>query len=177
MSHHIALATGLGSSFIARFSEWSDELEKLLDDEPSGIDAVDYNWTEWRQFVRNVIRDKNRGKVIMVGHSNGVYFACKVAQELSKHGIKVDYLAAIDPTLKPFPKLGGNVIMADEFRASRGFVAFGRKLSRGRMATLKAGREFRGALSVQTIRGGHTEIASNPIVRKHIVETINGILE
>lgn len=177
MTHHIALATGLGSSFIARFTKWSKELEPLLDDLPNGIDAVHYNWTEWRQFVRNVIRDKNRGKVIMVVHSNGAYFGAKAAQDLSKHRIKVDYLAVMDPTLKPFPKLGGNVIMADEFRASRGFVALGRRISCKRLATLKAGREFRGTLNVQTIRGGHTEIASNPIVRRHIVETINGILE
>ena len=177
MTHHIALATGLGSSFIARFTKWSKELEPLIDDLPAGIDATRHNWTSWKEVTNNIIRDKNRGKVILAGHSNGVYFACKVAHELSKHGIKVDYLAAIDPTLKPFPKLGGNVIMADEFRASRGFVAFGRRMSGKRLATLKAGREFRGTLSVQTIRGGHTEIASNPIVRKHIVETINGILE
>lgn len=177
MSHHIPLATGLGSSVFARFTEWSRELEPLLDDLPNGVDATRHNWTAWREVAQNIIRDKNRGKVILVGHSNGVWFACKIAEILAKKGIKVDYLAAIDPTLKPFPKLGGNVIMADEFRATRGFVAMGRKMSCGRLATLKAGREFRGTLNVQTIRGGHTQIASNQIVRRHIVETINGILE
>lgn len=168
--------SGLGSSIIPRFRKGTEEIEDAIDE--IGVDAQHRIWNEWMDVAPKLVLDGQRGEEIaLVGHSNGVIACTGIAQWLDTYGVKVHYLAAIDPTAAAFPEIGANVDVVDEFHASFGWPAITRALTRGKRGALQFGRRFKGLHTKFDIGGGHVAAASNDFVRDRIVTEIEHLRE
>lgn len=180
MRPEIHIFSGLGSSLFQSLRRGTDQLEHLIDQMPGNADAKTHIWNDWRRVADDITshhRKDGSTPVILIGHSNGVFASTKIAEVLAGRGIHVRYIAAIDPTLKWFPKVGYNVMQVDEFHASRGFVAIGRKLSRGRKATIHGDKEFQGVHHVFKHRASHVGVAGLAAVHNVIGSKVRTILK
>ena len=179
MKAEIHIFSGLGSSVFRGLRRGTDQLEHLIDQMPGDADAKTHIWNDWASVAESIIarhRQSEKRPIILIGHSNGVFASAKIAERLATWGIRVDYIAAIDPTLKRFPEVGSNVRLVDEFRASRGFVALGRRLSKGRKATVRRNASFGGAYRVFNHRASHVGIAGLAAVHNAIGREVRKLL-
>ena len=175
----IFVLSGLGSSVVSYFRKGTDEIDRILD-EMTGNQSETLVWNKWEDVVE-AIKGKDPKKVIIifVGHSNGVYGCMSAARELGLLGFVVHYIAAIDPTLKPFPKAGANILHIDEFHASSGGVSFVRglfKIVRLWTGRIKKSPDFQGTHKIKKIRGGHVGIVSDPKLQSIIKNKVSEIL-
>ncbi len=179
-SHVIA---GLGGPFVA----WGTKaLDKLFDDLSPIWDATHWYHRSWGKCADGIIeRQKRYGDkpiVILVGHSYGALRCQQIATRLRYHQIQVDYIAGIDPTALRYkhPKMviPNNVVLVDEFHASRGWPKFARrrdpKGGKGGMYVFPD--TWKGKRKVTPVRGGHIACASNPITRNKIMNQVKAIL-
>lgn len=168
--------SGLGSSIIPRFRKGTEEIEDAIDE--IGVDAQHHIWNEWMDVAPRLVLDGQRGeKIALVGHSNGVIACTGIAQWLGTYGVKVGYLAAIDPTAAAFPEIGSNVEVVDEFRAPFGWPGVARLLTGEKRGALQFDRRFKGLHTVFDIGGGHVAAASDDFVRDRIVTEIEHLVE
>lgn len=176
----IHIFSGLGSSLFRGLRKGTDQLEHLIDQMPGDANAQTHVWNKHEDVAREIIAKRNRSTlkhpIILVGHSNGVLACMEIAKTLNSRGIKVSYIAAIDPTLKSFPAADGKIDHIDEFHASRGFVAFGRRLSRGRKASVHTGANFTGKHTVHRHRAGHAGVAGLAAVHNVIGRRVRMLL-
>lgn len=171
MTAQIHIFSGLASSVFSSLRKGTDELERVIDGLPSSADAQTHIWNDWKDVAKNIVAARKGGNaspIILIGHSNGVLACAEVAQVLYRRGIDVDYMAAIDPTLKSFPVIQNNVKLIDEFHASRGFVALGRWFSRGKKASIITAKRYKGTLNKKKYRASHVGVVSLAAVRKRI---------
>ncbi|WP_299073803.1 hypothetical protein [uncultured Paraglaciecola sp.] len=176
---HVVLFTGLSSSISPKLRKWAYHLEGVIEGitfDEDGIDAKVEIWDDWRDTLRLILADPDPGIIMVFGHSNGVYAGNELINALEKHGITVHYYAAIDPTLKRFPSLGSNVEVVDQFNATSGIVAIGRKLSCGKLGKLHPARRFTGKLTSYTVKGSHTGIASSSKLRKIVKKSLAKVM-
>ena len=167
----IHVFSGLGSSIIPRYREGTNKLEKLIDALPGENDAITHIWDEWEMVADAIIKRRGRrfqtAPVILVGHSNGVYAALKIAHKLNRAGIRVAYLASIDRTLKACPDLPENVDFCHDFRA-----ALGRLWGKVRPAP-----NFTGKFQVVNLPGvSHVDAASHPEVHRTILAKVDQLI-
>lgn len=178
MKAQIHIFSGLASSVFSSLRKGTDDIERVIDGLPSSADAQTHIWNDWKDVAKKIVADSRGGNtspIILIGHSNGVLACAEIAQVLYRRGIDVDYIAAIDPTLKSFPTIQNNVKLIDEFHASRGFVALGRWLSRGRKASIITAKRYKGVLRTKKYSASHVGIVSLAVVRDRI-KNISGLL-
>lgn len=91
------------------FSQGLNKIETRLQDE--GVDAHLVSGPQWGKLSRQIVDAHEAGELneplVIVGHSLGADDAVRIARSLEKHGIEVDSLALIDPTIPP--EIPGNV--------------------------------------------------------------------
>lgn len=176
----IHIFSGLGSSIVASFRSGTNYLEKIIDELPSEADAKTHIWNNWDNVYRDILRKKINGTlegpIILVGHSNGVFACMMIAEKLKMHNVKVDYIGSIDATLKAFPEAGWNVDFIHDFHATRGMVALGRRMSKGKRATVLPNKKFKGELKPIRVSSGHVAASSNLIVIKTISEKVKELI-
>jgi len=158
------------------------EIDKLIDK----LSPVACNHWAWQKsavvadtIIKNIKKD-GPCVVILGGHSYGVLAAIRVARELEKAKIKVDYLFAIDPTAGHSQGKEmiayKNIKYIDEFWATSGFPAMMRKLTKKKQATLKVSEDFPGTHLVHIIPGGHIPCAKNEKVHKIVLDKVKEII-
>ncbi len=125
-------------------------------------------YADWREVADEIKamheRDMLPRPLCLFGHSNGGYAVLKIAQELNRHGIQVDYLGIIDLTLKPSPHVYGNVKLVQEFHSAYAKV----KLNK----TFRGKHEFHDLDELMDRNIGHSEAARIDFTQDKIVETI-----
>lgn len=168
---HVFVSSGLGSSLFSRLREGTDLLDGLLDKLGDGWDSEKYIWDDWEDALFAILRDKQRGRVILIGHSNGTKFTNNIAKALAKEGVKVHLLVAIDPTAGSFPAIDHNVLSTSEYWAATGWPALARRFRIGGALTyVKGWSGHRGGPF--KMGGGHVELASNPLVHQDVVQLV-----
>ncbi len=162
------------------------ELERLIDDLPSTVDAHHHHHRRWKKVLKGILeRHKELGSatIILIGHSYGALRCQQIAKKLNSEDISVAYVAGVDPTAlfawQSSMKLSKNIDFIDEFHATRGFPHNARKHD----PSGKSGGKFivpdeiEHAHTVTKILGSHIKSASSPITREKILESIEKILE
>ena len=180
MRHEIWVFSGLGSSLLPSLSYGTRTLEKLIDALP--FDEAEHAvWSTWRRTADHIVdrwkTTREPFKVVLIGHSNGVIATNEIAQHLALRSIKVDYLAAIDPTAGAFPVIRPNVHECSEFWASSGFPAMARSLSGKRRAALHFVDAWPGIHRLYHIPTGHVPCASNERVHETILNDLERVLK
>lgn len=98
-------ATRTGEVYLMRglmdiFSRGMDVMAAKLN--RSGVYAVSYSYTDWKEMADRIIERDKAGKVsypvVIMGHSLGANDAAKMATYLGSKGVKVSYVVAFDPT-------------------------------------------------------------------------------
>lgn len=98
-------ATRTGEVYLMRglmdiFSRGMDVMAAKLN--RSGVYAVSYSYTDWKEMADRIIARDKAGKVsypvVIMGHSLGANDAAKMATYLGSKGVKVSYVVAFDPT-------------------------------------------------------------------------------
>lgn len=117
--NHIVLLSGWWSSVFNRYRVWADMLEASL---PPYKDTKVWNLSAdgmgEKPALQAIMRDNNRKKVILIGHSNGARDVLFMAETLYHADIPVHYLASLDMTLGEFgAEAFGNIKFLDEFHA------------------------------------------------------------
>lgn len=166
-------------------SRGTRNIDKLIDALPQTIDSRDFRQTNQKAVLDYILDCRDRyGKieVIGVGHSMGCYRWIWIARQCAKRGIKIRYLAAIDPTainrllgMKPM-LVPDNVQWVDEFWATSGFP----ESARTRDPSGKGGGKYLYPRSnmnrTVTIPATHIGLASNKAVISRIVSQIKELL-
>lgn len=171
----IHIFSGLGSSIFPSLRKGTSEIEALVD-RIAGLDADHHIWNDWKDAYDAIIISKRKGrpvgKIALVGHSNGVLACAKLAEALSRAGVIVDYVGAIDPTAAGFPKFDHNTLWVDEFWASTGWPAIIRVLTNDRNGACRFVDGWRGTHKKFASTSSHVALASKPAVHKRIVDKI-----
>ena len=158
-------------------------MERIIDLLPYEADAQSHTHRMWMSVANGIIsRFKKHGQprvMVLGGHSYGALRVTQVADKLDLHGIEIDYIFGIDPTLlfpgTPPMYVPGNVALADEFHASRGIVQAGRRSNHGGKWLYPP--SFDGEKTLTKVIGGHSMIAESPTVTGMIREEIETLLE
>jgi|CXWL01.1.fsa_nt_gi hypothetical protein len=109
------------------------------------------------------------------GHSWGCYKIIQMAEDLGKHGIKVRYIGAIDPTAGPVMDVPANVEEVGEFWASRGPCASARRRNPDGSAGGRYRYPHRTKHTVTPFESGHIELGSNAIVHTAILKAVRAL--
>jgi len=172
----VHLFSGLGSSIIRPFQKGTRTLERMIDGLPSDVDAEHHIWSSWKSVADRLIKAKHDGRldgpIILVGHSNGVLACCKIAEKLSRNGIKVAYIGAIDPTAARFPTVDHNVARVDEFWATSGYPKLKRWMTGNRRAACQFEPGWSGSHRLKTLKATHVGLGSHPEVTRNIYASI-----
>lgn len=104
--------------FLGIFSTGMDELADKIDKEVAAVSVANEEMYDLRRFL---VAEHQAGRlnepIVLVGHSYGADDQIRTAEELGRHGIKVDLLITIDPvTPPPVPE---NVVRAMNIHKSR----------------------------------------------------------
>lgn len=168
--------SGLGSSWLPSLRTGTTRLEALIDTHMRSVpvDAKHHIWNDWPSVARDIITRERRGKamgpIALIGHSNGVLACANIAKKLNEGGIAVSYIAAIDPTLASFPDIGPNVLKVDEFWATSGGVAMGRRwLGKGKCKIIDPSRT---AYRTFIVRKNHVQSAEDREVHLRILQSV-----
>jgi hypothetical protein len=180
MRHEIHVFSGLGSSLLPSLRSGTKAVEALIDALPYA-EADHHIWSQWRRVADAIVdrwkRTKEPFKVALIGHSNGVIATNEIAQHLALRGIKVDYIAAIDPTAARFPDIRSNVHECSEFHASSGWPALTRRFTGNKRAALHFTDAWPGIHRLYHIPGSHVACASNKRVHEVIIGDLERILK
>jgi hypothetical protein len=141
-----------------------------------GIEAhtVDHGFLFRGSFTHTItnaaIAAHNRGcRIVLVGHSFGGDTAAYVADALRAKGIKVELLAAIDPTNLHFP--AGGPFVPSNVGAAMGFHQEVDMLGRGQ---LRRGKGFKGPLTQERRDQAHGWMDNDPVIHNKIIARIKG---
>ncbi len=165
MSATTAVFAGLFSALNPRYAAGTRAIAGQIEGAAHYASATGY--ADWADVAGQIERDHAAGALArplsLIGHSNGVYAILKIAERLAKAGIEVDYLAAIDKTLKRCPPAGANVKLAHDFYAGLSRVAFA--------DDFPGERKF---FDLDKIVGdvGHVEAAQIDFTQRTIVDTV-----
>lgn len=100
------VATRTGEVYLMRglmdiFSRGMDVMAAKLN--RSGVYAVSYSYTDWKEMADTIIARDKAGKVsypvVIMGHSLGANDAAKMATYLGSNGVKISYVVTFDPTV------------------------------------------------------------------------------
>lgn len=165
------LFSGLGSSVLPGLREPMEEIEAIVDDLPSEVDAKTHIWNDWEPVASGIIA-RHYGKrrmpvVVLVGHSNGVWACSEIAKKLSDHDISVKYVAAISPTLKPTRPMAATVKRCDEFLEAWSFIQLWRNDTRGRVTLDSNSTRLK---TFSDLPGGHVGVANTDAVHRRILK-------
>lgn len=120
----IPVFSGLGDGM---FDAGVAAIEKMIDALPALAEADLWRHWQWEKVTDAILARARRygpPTVITIGHSMGVDAQCKMAWRLHSAGMKVAYMAAIDPTAGRVMRVPPNVLRVDEFWSDPGW--FGR---------------------------------------------------
>lgn len=177
----VHIFSGLGSSIFRPFQKGTRTLERMIDNLPSDVDAKHHIWSSWKSVADRLIKAKRdgtlNGPIILAGHSNGVLACCKIAEALSRNGIKVAYIGAIDPTAAAFPKIGKNVARVEEFWATSGYPKLKRLMTGNRRAACQFEPGWTGRHTLKTLKATHVGLGSHPEVTRDIYASIVACLK
>lgn len=161
----------------------TQEIDKLIDKLPPIQDNKHWIWQKSASVAQSIIDNiKKNGKcpVILGGHSYGVLAAMRVARELDKQKIGVDYFYAIDPTAGRSQAKEmvayNNIKDIDEFWATRGFPASARRRTNNKQGCLTIPKDWVGTYNLHIIPGGHIPCASDEKVHKIVMDKVKEIL-
>lgn len=168
--NHLVLISGLGSSlsfFGARYRAWARKLEKRLGPLPwTTVYEVSSDGSGEKDALQAIVKDKARGRVIIIGHSNGARDGLFMATMFHYMNIKVDYFASLDMTLGEFgAEAHGNIQYLDEFHA--------------RLQTVDFHPSFKPSAANYhkwEINSGHVAMASHPTVQDRIYKKVKEVL-
>lgn len=165
----IHLFSGLGSSLLPGLQRGTRLIEHYID--KLGVaDAEHHVWNQWKGVADKIIAQRPK-KVILIGHSNGVIATNEVARRLRLAGIRVNLIAALDPTAASFPAVGSNVSEALEFWAASGWPALTRRWTRNKNGALHFDG-FHGVHRLYHMPGSHVALASREDVRSLVVKAV-----
>lgn len=186
MRYEIHGFAGLGYPFTAGGIR---ALEKLIDDLPSKADAQTHPYWEADDIAKEIIFREQKFRddpvVVFFTHSWGVKTGLEAAEMLGRHGIKVRYFAAIDPTAlrrsDPPMTAPANIVQLDEFWSSRGGIFNFPLMARKRDPLGGKGGMVRNPHKVphfldRAVPAGHSATASHESVRKRILQQVKGIV-
>lgn len=147
------------------FSAGIDQIGQKL--QASGVDAHVNSHQAWRFALNQILADhrKNpRAPVILIGHSLGANAVIDIAEELEKHGIRVDYMATFAATA-PDP-LPGNIRRVVNYYFKQ----------HGWGLPLTPGPRFRGSLDNRDFSGirdiGHFNIEKQRPLQDEVVRNV-----
>lgn len=169
MSVAIHLFSGLASSVFIGLQRGTRTLEHYID-RLGHADAQHHIWNQWPAVADNLVKQRP-SKVVLIGHSNGVIATNEIAWRLRIAGIRVNLIAALDPTAADFPTIGPNVSECLEFWAASGWPAIIRKLTKRRNGALHFDG-FHGIHRLYHMPGGHVPLASREDVRNIVVKAV-----
>lgn len=179
MRHEIWIFSGLGSSIFRSLRRGTAALDRLIDQLPYA-ESETAIWDDWEMVAKGIVerwqKTKDPFSTILIGHSNGVIATNSVAEYLRKRGLRVDYIAAIDPTAGRFPLIGHNVHECSEFWATSGWPHLTRRWTDGKRAALHFTDAWPGIHRLYHIKGGHVPCASNPKVHAQIISDLSRVL-
>lgn len=171
---------GLGGGL---FGAGVRDIDELIDRLPPVPENNIWIWQKSATVAKIIINDiKENGPcpVILGGHSYGVLAAIRVARELNKQKIKVDYLYAIDPTAGHSQAkemvLYDNIKDVDEFWATRGIPAAARRITKNKQACLTIPPSWNGLYEKHIIPGGHLNCAMDEKTHKVIMEKVRELV-
>jgi len=161
------------------------ELERLIDDLPSTIDAHHHHHGRWKKVLKGILERHGKhgpAKIILIGHSYGALRCQQIAKKLNSEDISVAYVGGIDPTAlfswQPSMKLSKNITLVDEFHATRGFPYSARKNDPsgegGGKYIIPAELEY--IHTVTKVPGSHVKCASASITRQKVLKAIKSLL-
>ena len=174
----IHLFSGLGSSIFPGLRRGTRALETMIDGLPAN--AEHHIWNQHPKVAQGIVDRSIRlgirpGRVVLIGHSNGVLACAEVAAYLNRFSIQVDFIGAIDPTAAKFPAVN-NAKKVDEFWASSGWPALMRRFSKNRSGAVQYGPGFSGEKRLYFVKASHVGSASDPMVRKTIMASVREVL-
>ncbi|MBO6814542.1 MAG: hypothetical protein JJ891_06765 [Rhizobiaceae bacterium] len=160
----IWLFSGLFSSIFPRYRKGILTLEERLDDLlPDNETTTHFRiWNKWEKALEEIEGTMEEGgKLILIGHSNGVYAALSIAKRYKGN---VALLASVDRTLRPCPDAGRNIRYLLDLRA--------------RLRRVRLGSDFVGTWELETLPRdvGHVEAMSNKRVHDRIVKRVSETL-
>ncbi len=170
---------GLGGHFTLKGIK---TIESIIDHIGPEIDMHSRLHGAWEKIARDIIsRAQKWGKpdlVVIGGHSWGCKVSVHIADRLNSHGISIDYMFGIDPTLLPRGAapmvMPDNVKYVDEFHATQGIVQRGRKWNQGGKFIYP--RKWNGTKELVIVPGGHVPCAKNPITQNKIKNRVESLL-
>jgi thioesterase domain-containing protein len=169
MAIAIHLFSGLGSSLLLGLQRGTRAIEHYID-RLGHADAEHHIWNQWPAVADKIIKQRP-AKVVLIGHSNGVIATNEIARRLRLAGIRVNLIAALDPTAAKFPAIGSNVSEVVEFWAASGWPALTRRWTRNRNGALHFDG-FHGIHRLYHMPGGHVPLASRQDVRDLVVKAV-----
>lgn len=102
------------------FSTGMDSMAEEL--RAKGVKAEAIGHLAWKSIVSKIVKERaagRKGRLVLVGHSQGANNAIDMARELEKHDIAVDLLVTLVPFLQdPIPS---NVVRAVNYYQSPGW--------------------------------------------------------
>lgn len=110
--------SGLGGSIVPFIQAG---MKKLAGRVGADFHPLLFGYVGWRKLAKQMVEAKIKGQVdkpfVLMGHSNGVYAALKIAQYLHKYKIKC-VVVSVDRTLKYCPPASANVIYLQDHHAT-----------------------------------------------------------
>lgn len=196
MKPEIHIGAGLGGAF-PFISYGTRGLDELVDAMSPDWDAHHHLQKDFEEEAYESIMESLRGphppKIVLIGHSMGVFRAIKVAWRLQSVGVPVDYLAAIDPTAltpslkKELPtgdlQVPKNVKEVDEFWSGWGPInmpwyarAFAPDGSWGGKLVYTKEWLKRHHRRIRKVDAGHVPIASHRTTKREIISSVKGVV-
>ena len=123
MNRPVYVVHGLGGilPFISRGTRKLDEIIDALPPEAETRErSLDFIQSRWKEIIDDII-EQDAKEIILIGHSLGCERVIRVADWCRVNGVRVLYIAAIDPTAGYTMKVPENVRFVDEFWASSGW--------------------------------------------------------
>lgn len=175
----VHVIAGLGGFFTSRGTR---ALDAMFDDISLEWDATHWYHGSWKKVAEGIIarvtKFKDEPVVCLIGHSYGALRCQQIAELLNKEGIRVDYIAGIDPTALPYKHppmlIPNNVVYVNEFWSTTGLFNFPRIRrkyspdgSRGGKYQYPVG--WKGKVEKYIIPGGHIPCASDPKTRNIVM--------
>lgn len=184
MKRPVYVIHGLGGivPFISRGTRKIDDLIDALPPEAKGEISFEFLQNQGDQIITDIKKHLESGKVevILIGHSKGVETATTVAEWCRKNGVKVIYLAAIDPTAGYVMPIGENVLRVDEFWSLDpfpiNFPYLARKIPFAPGGRVSIPKGWPGKYKLFKVDCGHIESAEHPTTVDRIVKIVGRLV-
>ncbi|MEM9331666.1 MAG: hypothetical protein AAGA53_10090 [Pseudomonadota bacterium] len=174
---------GLGGPLTSRGTRL---LEDMIDQLPLEVDAHHHKHSSYERVTEGIIARAKRfgpAMTLLIGHSYGALRCQQISVAMAKQNLPVDYVAGIDPTALPLNHLPmeipDNVLLVDEFHATRGIPARVRKRipngERGGKFVVPGNKPDRHI--VVEVPGPHIASASDPITQTRIILMVQNLIE